>query len=450
MTEAAAPRRTLTATIPWGRFSEKHVRYIHDWPRNRMMCAEGAIRSGKTIDHCIIAAMYLESCPDTYHLATGSTIGNAKLNIGVCNGFGLEALFRGRCKWGKFKDNEALFIRTPTGEKVVIFAGGGYADSYKRILGNSYGLWIATEINEHYDCEDSRQSFLKVAMGRQIAAQKPLTLWDLNPCYPEHTIYTQYIEPYRLQFVGGFRYEHFTLRDNATITAERMAEIVSQYVPGTVWYRRDINGERCVAQGLCFPVFADNPDPYIISDAEADKRASGKLVIGVDFGGRGSMSTLFLTDISRDYRQLTGLMEEGIPLSNRVDSQAICDAFVAFYREAVRRYGRVEWVFCDSASPTMINSLVSAARAAALPWNNITGVKKNPIADRPRTVDRLLTTGRLKLARRCNATIRAISNLRWDEKLPDQPEDKNIGNINDRWDAFCYSWLEFVQFIDRR
>lgn len=41
---------------------------------------------------------------------------------------------------GKYKDNEALYINTQTGEKVVIFAGGGQADSYKRILGNSYRI----------------------------------------------------------------------------------------------------------------------------------------------------------------------------------------------------------------------------------------------------------------------------------------------------------------------
>ena len=159
-----------TATIPWGAFSGKHKRYIRAALKNRMCVAEGAIRSGKTIDHCIIAAAYLEQSPDRFHLASGSTIGNAKLNIGVCNGFGLENLFRGRCRWGKYRDNEALFIRTQTGEKVVIFVGGAKADSYKRILGNSYGLWIATEINEHYDCSDSRISFVKVATGRQLAA----------------------------------------------------------------------------------------------------------------------------------------------------------------------------------------------------------------------------------------------------------------------------------------
>lgn len=145
----------LTQTIPWSDFSDKHKRYINAALKNKICVAEGAIRSGKTIDHCIIAAAHLELCRDRIHLASGSTIGNAKLNIGVCNGFGLEALFRGRCKWGKYRDNEALFLYTQTGEKVVVFAGGGKADSYKRILGNSYGLWIATEINEHYDSDDS-------------------------------------------------------------------------------------------------------------------------------------------------------------------------------------------------------------------------------------------------------------------------------------------------------
>lgn len=242
-------------TIDWKPFSPKHKAYIKNALRNKMNVAEGAIRSGKTIDHCIIAAMYLETCKDKIHLASGSTMGNAKLNIGVCNGFGLENLFRGRCKWGKYKDNEALFVYTQTGEKVVIFVGGAKSDSYKRILGNSYGLWIATEINEHYDSEDSRTSFIKVAFGRQVAANKPLILWDLNPCNPGHRIYKDYIDAYKNSYLGGYQYEHFTLIDNLSITPERKQEIKCQYIPGSVWYRRDIDGERCIAEGLVYPMY---------------------------------------------------------------------------------------------------------------------------------------------------------------------------------------------------
>lgn len=249
-----------TQKISWSAFSQTHKTYIKNALRNRMNVAEGAIRSGKTIDNCIIAAMYLEQTPDKYHLASGSTMGNAKLNVGVCNGFGLEALFRGRCHWGKYRDNEALFISTQTGEKIVIFVGGGKADSYKHILGNSYGLWIATEINEHYDSDDSRESFIKVAMGRQAAARWPMTLWDLNPCSPKHRIYTDYIDRYKDGFVGGYQYQHFTLADNLSISEERRREIASQYNPNSVWYRRDILGERVVAEGLIYRTFADNEE----------------------------------------------------------------------------------------------------------------------------------------------------------------------------------------------
>lgn len=242
-------------TIEWKPFSPKHKKYIKSALSNKMNVAEGAIRSGKTIDHCIIAAMYLETCPDKIHLASGFTMGNAKLNIGVCNGYGLENLFRGRCKWGKYKDNEALFVYTQTGEKVVIFVGAAKSDSYKRILGNSFGLWIATEINEHYDCDDSRSSFIKVAFGRQVAAKKPLILWDLNPCNPGHSIYKNYIDAYNNNYIGGYQYQHFTIDDNYSITPERRAEIESQYIKGSVWYRRDIDGERCIAEGLVYPMY---------------------------------------------------------------------------------------------------------------------------------------------------------------------------------------------------
>jgi hypothetical protein len=278
-------------TIDWKPFSEKHKRYIKNALANKMNVAEGAIRSGKTIDHCIIAAMYLEECPDKIHLATGSTLGNAKLNIGVCNGFGLENLFRGRCKWGKYKDNEALYVNTQTGQKVVIFTGASKADAYKRILGNSYGLWIATEINEHYDSDDSRTSFIKVAFGRQVAATWPLVLWDLNPCNPSHSIYRNYIDLYKTQYVGGYQYEHFTIHDNLSISDERKAEIESQYVKGSIWYRRDILGERCIAEGLIYPMYED-----AIAEPPEDAQVTD-YVLSMDYGTMNAFAALIFAKI---------------------------------------------------------------------------------------------------------------------------------------------------------
>lgn len=95
----------------------------------------------------------------------------------------------------------------------------------------------------------------------------------------------------------------------------------------------------------------------------------------------------------------------------------------------------------------MINSLRSAAKKAGLPWKNIAGCHKNEVSERPRMVDILFSTGRLKISRKCKRTISAVKALKWDEKKPNQPEDKNIGNCNDWWDACCYTMLDFEQYI---
>jgi PBSX family phage terminase large subunit len=421
-----------TATIPWGKFSPKHKAYIKQAQGCRMCVAEGAIRSGKTIDHCIIAAAYLEQTPDKYHLASGSTIGNAKLNIGVCNGFGLEALFRGRCRWGKFRDNEALFIQTQTGEKVVIFVGGAKADSYKRILGNSYGLWIATEINEHYDSSDSRTSFLKVASGRQVAAQKPFTLWDLNPCNPKAAIYEDYIDRYREKgLVGGYLYQHFTIRDNATITPERLAEIESQYDPSTVWYRRDILGERAVAEGLIYQLFADQPDRFILD--EIPWRIT-RAVIGVDFGGGTSAhafcclgfvgNTVVVLD---EYRE-----------NEALNPTKLGQDFVDFVRRC-----QMQWLvtdcWCDSAEQTLINGLRTAAAMNRVGINIGNSLKK-PINDRIRATCLLMGSGRFFVRKGCKWTIDALKSAIWDKTKITEDVRLDNGSTNiDSLDAMEYA-----------
>lgn len=421
-----------TATIPWGEFSPKHKTYIKQALRHRMCVAEGAIRSGKTIDHCIIAAAYLEETPDKFHLASGSTIGNAKLNIGVCNGFGLENLFRGRCRWGKYRDNEALFIQTRTGEKIVIFTGGAKADAYKRILGNSYGLWIATEINEHFDSTDSRISFIKVASGRQVAAQHPFTLWDLNPCNPKASIYEDYIDKYRDHpITGGYLYQHFTIRDNATITPERIAEIESRYDPNTVWYRRDILGERAVAEGLIYQLFADQPERFIIVDFPRVSRAT----IGIDFGG-GTSAHAFccLGHSGTNLVVLDEYREQEALNPNKLQRD-----FVDFVKRCQMRW-LVTDAWCDSAEQTLINGLRTAAAQARLPIN-IGNALKKPINDRIRALSILMGADRFKIHAGCRWTIDALKSAIWDSKKLTEDVRLDNGSTNiDSLDALEYAF----------
>ena len=277
------------------KFSEKHKEYIRKCHECSYNVAEGAVRAGKTVDNIFAFAHELKTAPDRIHLATGSTVGNAKLNIGDCNGLGLEWIFRGQCHWGKYKDNEALFVKGPSTrwqQKIIIFAGGGKEDSYKKIRGNSYGMWIATEINLHHD------KTIKEAFNRQLAAKRLKVFWDLNPDNPRAAIYSEYIDRYQKQqeageFPGGYNYMHCTIYDNINITPERLHEIESRYDINSIWYLRDIKGMRVVATGLIYRRFAD-----AISTGSSTFGIQGKptdlmeINLGIDFGGSGSGHSL--------------------------------------------------------------------------------------------------------------------------------------------------------------
>lgn len=265
------------------KWTDKHKEYMHKGIQATISVAEGAVRAGKTVDNVAMFAKMLElGVQDRIHLASGSTSANAKLNIGDCNGFGLEYIFRGRCSWSKYKGNECLRIKTANREYIVIFVGGSKADSFKKIRGNSYGMWIATEINLHHE------SMIQEAFNRQLASKTRRVFWDLNPSSPANFIYKDYIDKFEETYGERYNYEHFTIRDNASITEERIRDIESQYDKNSVWYRRDILGERCNAEGLVYPMF--NKDIHVVR--KGDVQTEGDYYVSSDYGIQNA--TVFL------------------------------------------------------------------------------------------------------------------------------------------------------------
>ena len=421
----------LERTIQWSPFSDKHKEYIKEAQYNSLNVAEGAIRSGKTIDNCIIAARYLETCKDMIHLASGSSQPNAKLNIGTCNGFGLENLFRGRCKWGKFKGNEALFIRTKTGNKIVIFVGGGKADSYKKILGNSYGLWIATEINEHYDNEDSHTSFIKVAMGRQLAADKPLILWDLNPSKPNHPIYENYIDKWLGNYPGGYQYKHFTIKDNLSISEERKKAIEQKYEKDSVWYKRDILGQRVQAEGLVFPEFAEHPERHYIKAEEVPK-SFRFCEVGFDIGGNGSAYAL--TCSAYGYDNKVYVLKSQKTQAAELKMSDIERLVTKFGKAVEDKYGvNIAMLNCDHIA-VIVNSLNDNTKYRA------DLCYKPPLEDRPFLISKMFADDRIKFVEgECDDLIDELRNLVFDEKS-DRAIPLDDGSMQiDTWDSLIYS-----------
>jgi len=286
------------------------------------------------------------------------------------------------------------------------------------------------------------ESFINQAVGRcSVTGSK---IWfNCNPEGPEHFIKTEWID--KLQDKNFIRI-HFTMEDNLSLAPE-ILERYKRMFKG-VFYDRFILGLWVLASGVIFKYFAENPEPYTTTDEELAGLKYSKLVIGLDFGGNGSKTTMVLNGYINGFKDFRILEEDSLPITEEIDAKAICDKYVEFYKRCADKYGRIDWTFPDSASTTMINSLRSAAREAGIDSRHIAGCRKNEIKDRPKTMDMLLNTGRLKINTRCTESIKALSSLRWDEKNPDIPEDKNIGNVNDWWDAIMYTMLDFIEAID--
>jgi PBSX family phage terminase large subunit len=459
----------LTKQVPY-RFSDIHLDYIRKCQDNTYNILEGAVRSGKTVDHVLAFAKELCDTPDKFHLATGSTMANAKLNIGDANGFGLEHIFRGQCRWTSYKDNDALAIRGPYTnfkEKIVIFAGGGSSASYQKIRGNSYGMWIATEINLHHD------NTIKEAFNRTIASHRRKIFWDLNPEHPKAPIYAQYIDKYAEKaqkgiLKGGYNYAHMTLFDNINISEERREEIISQYDPDSIWYIRDILGERTIAEGLIYNKLATSiaakDGKFRIEKKIAQAMArSGKIIhinIGVDFGGNGSGHAFVATGELQGYEKLIILKSrrylegEYDPDTGKkildIDPKALDELFIRFIEAVTKEYGFITKVYADSAESVLIRGFRTALVQSGHGDIKVVNAMKGKITDRIFATTALTAMNRLLITEDCESFEQAASMAVWDPKsLELERLDDGTSDI-DTLDSFEYSFERDISKFLRR
>lgn len=400
-------------------WSDKHKDYMKRAVKSTISVAEGSVRAGKTVDNVAVFARMLEyGVKDRIHLATGSTVANAKLNIGDCNGFGLEYIFRGRCKWTKYKGNEALLIKAAGRQYVVIFAGGGKSDSYKKIRGNSYGMWIATEINLHHEAT------IQEAFNRQLAATTRRILWDLNPSAPSSFIYVDYIDKFADAYGNDYNYGHFTIRDNATISEKRFAEIEAQYDKTSIWYKRDILGERCAAEGI---VYADEfTDENIVDE---DLPTEGDWWVASDYGIQNATTFLPFAKVQGENRWYcpTEYYYSGREEQKQKTVSQLVDGLVDMLQGINAQPKRI--IVDPSAAALMVELRQRGFKTLPADNDVINGITDT---------GKMLAENKLVFNRRCKHTIREFGLYMWDAKAAAAGEDAPIKENDHCMDAVRY------------
>jgi PBSX family phage terminase large subunit len=434
------------ALFRFTKFSRKQKAILEWWlpgspyaDKDGIIC-DGSIRSGKTTVMSLSFVMWaMETFNGENFALCGKTIQSLRRNVIKQLKNMLKS--RGYQVVEHRSENSMTIIKGDVENEFYLF--GGKDEGSQDLI---QGITLAGVFFDEVALMP--ESFVNQATGRcSVAGSK---FWfNCNPEGPDHFIKTEWID--KITEKNLIRI-HFTMHDNPSLAAHIIERYERMY--RGVFYDRFILGLWVLASGIIFKYFAEDDSEYLFDDSDIfDEKGKlkvrfSKIVMGIDLGGNGSKTTYNLTGYMNGYKDFRALEEDELSVTENIDAKMICDKFIEFYRMCQEKYGRVDWVFPDSASPTMINSLISAAREAEINSRNIKGCRKNEVSERPKTIDLLLNTGRMKIHRKLTSTRKAIGGLRWDEKHPDIPEDKNIGNINDRWDSFCYTLLDFIEFID--
>lgn len=255
-------------------------------------------------------------------------------------------------------------MNTCHGERIILFAGGAKSNDYVSIKGNTYGMAYVTEANECHP------SFLNEVMDRTLSSDDRKIFHDLNPKPPSHWYYTDFLKFHEEQSAitkdYGYNYGHFNIFNNLSITDDKLRKVLSTYNKNSIWYKRDILGQRIASAGVLFGEIANNKARYM-----TDKARSGFITTGVDFGKNGSAHAFCSQRISRNFDYIDVLRSDEVDCTENGESVGdtlgvgevlarLEKGFIEHVKYVIKRWGSIEGIFCDSAEPSMIEFLRKA------------------------------------------------------------------------------------------
>ena len=424
-------------------FNKKILDFIVQSAYSWFNIAEGAKRSGKDVDCAKAFCRALEVHENKLHLVGGVSVATAKLNVIDCNGYGILNHFHGRCRQGKFQERDAVYIQTLTGEKIVLISGGGKQGDEKLIKGNTYGMALITEANECHPL------FIKEVFDRTISSADRKIWHTLNPKTQKHWYYeevlNQHFEKQKSDSNYGFNYCHTTIADNYSLSDEQIRAALRTYDQTSVWFKRDIIGERCAAEGGMFLQFAANPQRWLIDTPAKQYR---RLFVGVDFGGSKAKTVFIL--IGEYYNPANGkleihILDEHIVKSSGagIDSNQIAREHKAFFLGCSQKYGIMpEKSFTDHNFISFTTQLgrdlgdTSLVRLAS---------KRINLCEWARYINTLFNADRLKILKDCKESQKMFMGMLFDPKAQDdRPLDDGTCE-NDIYDATRYAMSKLLE-----
>lgn len=273
------------------------------------------------------------------------------------------------------------------------------------------------------------QSFVNQATARcSISGSK---FWfNCNPGSPQHWFYLEWVRKARSRKMV---YLHFTMDDNLSLTEDIKERYRKQY--SGVFYKRYILGEWVNAEGLVYPFFAENEDPYLFKDPIAG--LEGRFFVSIDYGTHNPCSMgLWAVNSGKAIR-----IKESYYDSTKTKIQRTDEEHYAELEKLVRGY-YIQAVVVDPSAASFIETIKRHGRFVVIPANNdvINGI---------RCVGSLLQAGLIKIHESCVDSRREFGLYSWDEKAPEDRVLKEFDHAMDDVRYFCYTiFAQEVRWAD--
>jgi PBSX family phage terminase large subunit len=381
-------------------FSQNQTRFFWNCFDHWLNVAEGGKRGGKNVLITMAYCTILEKHPSRIHLIAGVSTATARLNILDCDGFGMKNYFEGRCREGVYQNRDCLYIQTLTGEKVVLVSGGGKAGDEKLIKGNTYGTAYITEVNE---CSEV---FIQEVFDRTLSSPDRKIFHDLNPKAEGHWYYRSVLnfheEKQKADPAYGLNYGHFTIADNMSLSDAQLRAVLATYDRKSIWYARDILGQRKAAEGLIYDMFDLSANVYTDAERPVGMQSLSTRTITVDYGTLNACTYLDTYDdgetirIDREYRW------DGRKERRQKTDEEYADDFMAFMGNTPCA------VYVDPSAASFIAALRQRG-VYVLDANNdvLNGIRR---------CSTLFSRRRLLVNASCTGLIDELGLYRWDDK----------------------------------
>lgn len=403
-------------------FSENQMRFFWDCFDHWFNVAEGGKRGGKNVLITMAYCTILEKHPSKIHLIAGVSTATARLNILDCDGFGLKNYFEGRCREGVYQNRDCLYIKTATGEKVVLISGGGKAGDEKLIKGNTYGTAYITEANE---CSNT---FIQEVFDRTLSSPNRKIFHDLNPKAEAHWYYKDVLnfheEKLKANPKYGLNYGHFTIADNMSISDDQLRAVLATYDRKSVWYARDILGQRKMAEGLIYDMMDTTANTYRPQDAPVGFKSLSTRTITCDYGTTNPTVYLDVYDDGEKVRVHREYRWDSREEHRQKTDEEYADDFMEFMGKDPCA------AIVDPAAASFITAL--RQRGVYVMEGN------NDVLNGIRKCSTLLSHRDLMISTDCKGLLDELGTYRWDDKAALMGVDKPIKQQDHGPDALRY------------